>query len=106
MEHKVTRMNLKPAHPGSFIQTEVIEDLGLEIPEIAEILEVPEAEVYDFVKGQSRFHRTWPCALKSLLTLRWTSCCLSMPGTMPSRCESGPPKSRWNAISRSSSEKE
>ena len=54
MEHKVTRMDLKPAHPGSFIQTEVTEDLGLEIPEIAEILEVPEAEVYDFVKGQSR----------------------------------------------------
>ena len=47
-------MNMKPSHPGSFIQTEVVEDLGLEIPQIAEILGVPEAEVSDFVEGKSR----------------------------------------------------
>ena len=54
MEHKITKMNMKPPHPGSFIQTEIIEDLGLEIPQIAEILGVPEKEVSDFVEGKSR----------------------------------------------------
>ncbi len=54
MEYKITKMNMKPPHPGSFIQTEIIEDLGLEIPQIAEILGVPEKEVSDFVEGKSR----------------------------------------------------
>ena len=54
MEYKITRMNLPPCHPGLFVQTEVIEDLGLEIPQIAEILGVPEAEVSDLVEGKSR----------------------------------------------------
>ena len=54
MEHKITKMNMKPPHPGSFIQTEVIEEMGLEIPQIAEILGVPEKEVSDFVEGKSR----------------------------------------------------
>ena len=54
MEYKITKMNLPPSHPGLFVQTEVIEDLGLNIPQIAEILGVPETEVSDFVKGKSR----------------------------------------------------
>ena len=54
MEYKITKMNMKPPHPGSFIQTDVIEDLGLEIPQIAEILGVPEEEISDFVEGRSR----------------------------------------------------
>ncbi len=54
MEYKNTKVNMKTPHPGSFIQTEVIEDLGLEIPQIAEILGVPEKEVSDFVEGKSR----------------------------------------------------
>ena len=54
MEHKITKMNMKPPHPGSFIQTEVIEEMGLAIPQIAEILGVPEKEVSDFVEGKSR----------------------------------------------------
>ena len=54
MEYKISRMNLPPCHPGLFVQTEVIEELGLEIPQIAEILGVPEAEVSDFVEGKSR----------------------------------------------------
>ena len=54
MEYKITKMNLPPSHPGLFVQTEIIEDLGLEIPQIAEILGVPETEVSDFVEGKSR----------------------------------------------------
>ena len=48
------KIGMKPPHPGLFIQTEVIEDLGMEIPQIAEILGVPEATVSDFVEGNSR----------------------------------------------------
>lgn len=54
MEYKITRMNMKPAHPGMFVQTEVMEDMGLTIPQIAEILGVPQTEISDFVKGESR----------------------------------------------------
>lgn len=48
------KIRMIPSHPGLFVQTEVIEDLGLDIPQIAEILGVPDLEVYDFVKGKSR----------------------------------------------------
>lgn len=54
MEYKITKMNMRPSHPGLFIQSEVIEDLGLEIPQIADILGVPEATVSDFVYRKSR----------------------------------------------------
>ena len=54
MDYKITRRNMKPAHPGMFVQTEVIEEMGLTIPRIAEILGVPQAEVSDFVNGESR----------------------------------------------------
>ena len=54
MDYKITKVNLPASHPGLFVQTEVIEDLGLEIPQIAEILGVPETEVSDFVAGKSR----------------------------------------------------
>ena len=48
-------MNLKPAHPGMFVQTEVIEDMGLEIPQIAKILGVPEADSFRFREREEPF---------------------------------------------------
>ena len=54
MEYKITKMNMPPPHPGLFIQTEVIEDLGLTIPQIAEILGTAEDEVSNLVKGKNR----------------------------------------------------
>ena len=70
MEYKITKINMKPPHPGLFIQTEVIEDLGLEIPQIAEILGVPEKEVSDFVEGRSRLSPDLALRLEKALELK------------------------------------
>ena len=70
MEYKITKMNMKPPRPGSFIQTEVIEDLGLEIPQIAEILGVPEPEVSDLVEGKSRLSPDLALRLEKAFALK------------------------------------
>ena len=54
MEYKINKMGMTPAHPGLFVQTEVIDELGLAIPQIAEILGVCDAEVSDLVEGKTR----------------------------------------------------
>lgn len=70
MKHPGIKVRMPPPHPGLFIQTEVIEELGLEIPQIAEILGVPEAEVSDFVKGKSRLSPEMALRLEKAFNLK------------------------------------
>ena len=39
------KVNLVPCHPGEFIRTELIEELGLDFAQIAEVLKVDQGEV-------------------------------------------------------------
>ena len=43
------KFNLAPCHPGEFLRTEVIEEMGLSITEVAEILRVSHDEVSELV---------------------------------------------------------
>ena len=54
MEGKKGKESLIPCHPGLFITTELIQEAGLEIPEIAAMLGVPAAAVADLVNGKIR----------------------------------------------------
>ena len=54
MADKKGKEILIPCHPGLFITTELIQDAGLEIPEIAAMLGVPAAAVADLVNGKTR----------------------------------------------------
>ena len=54
MERKRSKESLIPCHPGLFISTELIQEVGLEIPEIAAMLGVPAAAVADLVNGKTR----------------------------------------------------
>ena len=50
---KLTQFGMKPCHPGDFIRTEVIEDLGLTITKASEILGVRRATLSDFLHEKS-----------------------------------------------------
>ena len=45
--------NMTPAHPGDFVLTEVIEELGLSVTKAAEILGVRRATLSDLLNGRA-----------------------------------------------------
>ncbi len=47
------KVGMTPSHPGDFIRTEVIEDLGLSVTRAAEILGVRRATLSDLLNGRA-----------------------------------------------------
>ena len=47
------KVNMTPSHPGDFIRTEVVEDLGLNVTKAAEILGVRRATLSDLLNGNA-----------------------------------------------------
>ena len=47
------KVNMTPSHPGDFIRTEVIEELGLDVTRAAEILGVRQATLSDLLHGHA-----------------------------------------------------
>ena len=46
-------MNMTPSHPGEFVRLEVIEELGLNVTQAAEILGVRRATLSDLLNGNA-----------------------------------------------------
>lgn len=46
-------VNMTPSHPGDFIRTEIIEELGLNVTEAAAILGVRRATLSDLLNGNA-----------------------------------------------------
>jgi addiction module HigA family antidote len=53
MHEKVMKIGMKPPHPGCFIKTEILEELGLSIVRAAEIIGVRRATLSDLVNGNA-----------------------------------------------------
>lgn len=53
MKKKGINMGMKPSHPGAFIKTEVIEELGLSVTKAAEVLGVRRATLSDLVNEKA-----------------------------------------------------
>ena len=49
----VRRLSITPSHPGDFIRTEVIEELGVSATRVAEILEVRRATLSKVLNGHA-----------------------------------------------------
>ena len=47
------KVRMTPSHPGDFVRTEVIEELGLSVKRAAEILGVRRATLSDFLNANS-----------------------------------------------------
>ena len=50
---RIGARNMTPAHPGDFVRTEVIEELGLSVTKAAEILSVRRATLSDLLNGRA-----------------------------------------------------
>lgn len=53
MAQKGIKIGMKPSHPGAFIRTEVIDDLGLSVSKAADILGVRRATLSDLLNEKS-----------------------------------------------------
>ena len=47
------KVNMTPSHPGEFIRTEIIEELGLNVTRAAEVLGVRRATLSDLLNGNA-----------------------------------------------------
>ena len=47
------KVNMTPSHPGDFVRTEIIEELGLTVTKAAEVLGVRRATLSDFLNGKA-----------------------------------------------------
>lgn len=53
MSETITKIGMKPVHPGSFIRIEILDELGLSIARAAEILDVRRATLSDLVNEKA-----------------------------------------------------
>jgi antitoxin HigA-1 len=53
MDTTTINIGMKPSHPGDFIRTEILEELGLTVSKAAEVLEVRRATLSDLVNGKA-----------------------------------------------------
>lgn len=53
MKKKDIKIGMKPSHPGAFIKTEVLDELGLSVTKAAEILDVRRATLSDLVNEKA-----------------------------------------------------
>ncbi len=53
MAAEITRVNMAPPHPGEFIRTEIVEELGLTVTRTAEILGVRRATLSALLNGKA-----------------------------------------------------
>ena len=53
MAERGIKVNMTPSHPGDFLRTEVIEELGLNVTKAAEVLGVRRATLSDLLNGNA-----------------------------------------------------
>ncbi len=53
MDDDITKLGMKPSHPGEFIRTEILEELDLSIEKASQILGVRRATLSDLVNEKA-----------------------------------------------------
>ncbi len=84
MTDTLDRIGMRPAHPGSFVRDEIIDELGLSISKTADILGVRRATLSDFVNEKAalspemalRLEKAFGVNMETLLNMQaWHDAC-------------------------------
>lgn len=78
MSEVVSRIGMRPSHPGEFIREEVLAELGLSVSEAAEALGVRRATLSDLVNGHAglsaemalRIEKAFSISMETLLRMQ------------------------------------
>ena len=85
MRKEVTKIGMKPPHPGSFIREEILEALNLPVARAAEILGVRRATLSDLVNGHAalspemalRIEKAFRVSMDTMLRMQaWYDACV------------------------------
>lgn len=86
MTEAAVKIGMKPPHPGDFIKTEVLDELGLSVSKAAELLGVRRATLSDLVNGKAalspemalRVEKAFGVSMDMLLRMQawWDSCAM------------------------------
>ena len=84
MSDEPINIGMKPPHPGDFIRTEILDELGLSIARAAEILDVRRATLSDLVNRKAslspemalRIEKAFDVSMDTLLRMQvWYDTC-------------------------------
>lgn len=78
MSEEITKVGMKPSHPGEFIREEILNELGLSVTRAAEILGVRRASLSDLVNGHAglspemalRIEKAFGVSMDTLLSMQ------------------------------------
>ena len=87
MKKHPIKIGMTPSHPGAFIKTDIIEELGLRVTEAANVLGVRRATLSDLLNEKAALSPKWPCGWKRHSTSIWTCSYGCRRGTMPTKCD-------------------
>jgi addiction module HigA family antidote len=86
MSEPVTKIGMKPPHPGEFVLEEILEPLNLDLTAAARILDVRRATLSDLVNGKSalspemalRIEKAFDVKMETLLRMQawWDACAM------------------------------
>ncbi|MEX2492266.1 MAG: HigA family addiction module antitoxin [Nitrospirales bacterium] len=69
MKKEAIKIEMKPSHPGAFIKTEVLDELGLSVTKAAEVLDVRRATLSDLVNEKAALSPEMALRLKKAFHL-------------------------------------
>jgi addiction module HigA family antidote len=78
MTGKTIKVRMKPPHPGNFIRTELLDELGLSVTRVAEILGVRRATLSDLINEKTalspemalRIEKAFGLSMETLLRMQ------------------------------------
>lgn len=86
MSNEASTIGMKPPHPGDFIRTEVLDELGLSVSKAAEILDVRRATLSDLINSKAalspemalRVEKAFGVSMDTLLRMQawWDTCAM------------------------------
>ena len=98
MKNKPIKVGMKPSHPGTFIRTEIIDELDLSVTEAANVLGVRRATLSDLLNEKAALSPKWPYGWKRHSTSIWTCSYECRRGTMPTQCDGKHERSKWRRM--------
>ena len=94
--HGIT-VTMTPSHPGDFIRTEVIEELGLSATRVAEILGVRRATLSKVLNGHVALSPEMALRIEKAFDISMDCRCECRLGMTPRKCAPVQMRSRFNA---------
>ena len=105
MSDEITKIGMRPVHPGELIREEILAELNLSVNGQQKYLASDERLFQTFSMEMLLYLLKWRSELRRLSALTWIRCCACRPGTTLITCAKGRMRFRSSVFSRLSTPK-